>query len=148
QFGNNSWENSANGSFDSAPLATHDFYMNMLSPIALQTASALIRQGYSRELVLNMLIGAIRVEGRSSIAEFRNDPLGEPDATMCPNADEFYGPTKYLNGSPYSPGVRSDACEYHRFQFFLEAAMDWGLNIEVKTVPNPAYTPDAEKQAK
>jgi hypothetical protein len=151
QFAGNTWDNSANGSFDSAPLMTHDFYSNMLSPIALQTASALIQQGYSRELILNTVIAAIRVENGADIVEFRNEPLGEPDAATCPDADQFYGPTGFLNGSPYAPEThRLDPklCEYHYFQFFLEAAMDWGFNIEVKTIPNPADTPDAEKQAK
>jgi hypothetical protein len=151
QFAGNTWDNSSNGSFDSAPLATHDFYANMMSPIALETASALVHMGYSRELVLNTVIAAIRVEGASQTLEYRNDPLGEPDATICPEADQFYGPQRFLNGSPYAPENRQpnlDACEYHIFQFYLQAAMDWGFNIQVKMAPNPAYTPDAVKQAK
>src|SRR6202166_2738586 len=35
QFAGNTWDNTLNGSFDSAPIITHDFYTNMLSPIAL-----------------------------------------------------------------------------------------------------------------
>lgn len=151
QFGSNSWENSSNGSFDSAPLATHDFYANMMSPIPLETASALVHMGYSRELVLNTIIAAIRVEGASQTREYRNDPLGEPDAVTCPEADQFYGPKGFLNGSPYAPEAQQSnlaTCEYHIFQFYLQAAMNWGFNIQVKGVPNPAYTPDAVKQAK
>ena len=151
QFAGNTWDNSSNGSFDSAPLATHDFYANMMSPIPLETASALIHMGYSRELILNTIIAAIRVEGASQTQEYRNDPLGESDAAICPEADDFYGPNGHLNGSPYAPEARQpnlDKCEYHHFQFYLQAAMNWGFNIQVKTVPNPAYTPDAVKQAK
>jgi hypothetical protein len=151
QFATNTWDNSSNGSFDSAPIVTHDFYVNMMSPIPLETASALIHMGYSRELILNTVIAAIRVESASEMHEYRNEPLGEPVAPWCPEADQYYGPRGFLNGSPYAPQARRpdlDACEYHHFQFYLEAAMDWGFNIEVKTVPNPAYTSDAVKQAK
>jgi hypothetical protein len=151
QFAGNTWDNSSNGSFDSAPLATHDFYTNMMSPIPLETASALIHMGYSRELVLNTIIAAIRVENPSQIQEYRNNPFGEPDAATCSEADQFYGPNGHLNGSPYAPEIRQpnlDTCEYHVFQFYLQAAMNWGFNIQVKTTPNPAYTPDAVKQAK
>jgi hypothetical protein len=152
QFAGNSWDNSSNGSFDSAPLASHDFYANMMSPIALETASALIHMGYSRELMLNTVISGIRVEGGGHVDEYRNDPLNEPSAAMCPDASEFYGPNGYLNGSPYAPEARPatdlSTCEYHLFQFYLQAAMTFGFNIQVKSVPNPAYTPDAVKQAK
>jgi hypothetical protein len=151
QFSSNSWDNSSNGSFDSAPLASHDFYANMMSPIALEIGSALIHMGYSRELVMNTLISAIRVQDGSEVHELRNDPLGEPDASVCPDSGEHYGPANYLNGSPYAPEAlppKLQGCEYHIFQFFLQAAMNWGFNIQVISVPNPAYTPDAVKQAK
>lgn len=152
-FAGNSWENSSNGSFDSAPLASHDFYSSMMSPIALETANALIHMGYSRELVLNTMIAAIRVEGGGEVREFPNDPFGEPGADVCPEAGEHYGPRPVglLNDSPYSPqrlNAASEKCEYHRFQFLMQAGMAWGLNIQVTSVPNPAYTPDAVKQAK
>ena len=110
----------------------------MMSPIPLETASALIHMGYSRELILNTIIAAIRVEGASQIQEYRNDPFGEPDAAICSEADQFYGPKGFLNGSPYAPEVRQsnlDTCEYHIFQFYLQAAMNWGFNIQVKTDP-------------
>ena len=151
QLAGNTWDNSSNGSLNSAPLASHDFYANMMSPIALETASALIHMGYSRELVLNTVISAIRVEGGGQINEYRNDPFGEPEAAVCPDASEHYGPNGYLNGSPYAPELRQpglEKCEHHVFQFLLQAAMDWGFNIQVTSVPNPAYTADAVKQAK
>src|SRR6201999_4209867 len=122
QFAGNSWDNSSNGSFDSAPLASHDFYANMMSPIALETASALIHMGYSRELILNTVISDIRVEGASHVHQYRNDPFGEPNATLCPDAGEFYGPAGFVNHSPYAPEnllPKYNVCEYHIFQFYM-----------------------------
>ncbi|UCF50917.1 MAG: hypothetical protein JSV48_15155 [Bradyrhizobium sp.] len=152
-FAGNSWENSSNGSFDSVPLASHDFYANMMSPIALETANALIHMGYSRELVLNTMIASIRVEGGGDVREFRNDPFGEPGPDTCPETGEHYGPQPVglLNASLYAPqrlNAITAKCEYHRFQFLMQAGMAWGLNVQVTSVPNPAYTSDAVKQAK
>jgi hypothetical protein len=152
-FAGNSWENSSNGSFDSVPLASHDFYANMMSPIALETANALIHMGYSRELVLNTMIASIRVEGGGDVREFRNDPFGEPGPDTCPETGEHYGPQPVglLNDSLYAPqrlNAITAKCEYHRFQFLMQAGMAWGLNVQVTSVPNPAYTSDAVKQAK
>jgi hypothetical protein len=87
-FGGNTWDNSSSGSFDSAPLATRDFYTNMLSPIDLQTANALIRQGFSRELVFDAVIGSIRMKERQTgrVIEVINDPALDPVAECPPPA--------------------------------------------------------------
>jgi len=154
-FGGNSWDNSASSSFDSAPLATHDFYSNMLSPIDLQTANALIRQGFSRELVFYSVIGSIRLREQSGrVIEVINDPLLD-SAEACTPAGDFYGPgaDRRVNRSPYAPEAFSNSnelvrCSFHVFEFLLQAMMKWGVNIETSSEPNPAYTPDAVKQAK
>jgi hypothetical protein len=153
-FAGNTWDNSASDSFDSAPLTTHDFYSNMLSPIALETVAALINQGFSRELVLDAIIGSVRIKkDDGSIIEVVNDPLPEPGESTCPSAQEFYGPAEPVNQSPYSLAALSDypqrvRCKFHIFEFLLQAAMLWGFSVEINNVPNPAYTPDAVNQAK
>lgn len=150
-FGSNVWENSSNGSFDSAPLVTRDFYLNMMSPIPLEVINALIHQGISREIILNAMIGAMRIEAPGRVMELKNDPLGEGDSGICPSAAEHYGPAGFLNGSPYSPEHSSfplQSCEFHYFEFFLQAAMNWGFNVETRSIPNPAYSEAAAKQAK
>jgi hypothetical protein len=151
-FGGNTWDNSANSSFDSAPLVTHDFYSNMLSQIDLQIVNALIRQGFSRELVLNAVIGSIRVKDSSGhVTEITNDPLLDPPAPTCPSARDHYGVGHVLNDSPYTLARFNPAltpCQFHRFEFLLQTAMAWGINVETKSEPNPAYSADAVKQAK
>jgi hypothetical protein len=155
-FGGNTWDNSSSGSFDSAPLATRDFYTNMLSPIDLQTANALIRQGFSRELVFDAVIGSIRMKERQTgrVIEVINDPALDPVAE-CPPAGDVYGPGPghIANSSHYAPEALSNGsnlaqCPFHLFEFLMQVTMKWGLSIETKTTPNPAYTPDAVKQAK
>ena len=73
-FSGSTWDNSASMSFDSAPLVTHDFYNDMLTPVPLQVMAAFIHQGFSRELVFNALINSIRVDGLNPPLELTKRP--------------------------------------------------------------------------
>lgn len=141
-FGSNSWENSAQSSFDSAPLESGDFYKAMSSSVDLGTMEALIRQGYSRELVFNALIGSIRVTRyKSSAFEFRNDPLLN---NGCATPGPTYGDMSMTGFKQaldtYSPGKSLGVCEFRHFEFLLQAALEWGLTIEAVDPPKAADT--------
>lgn len=119
-FGGNSTnvlDNNTTTSFQVGVLGSKDFYAGLLSPLGLNDVNLLFNQGFSRELVLYLVIDRITVTDVTGLAK---------------DADDTKAPTAVYYNDPSSP-------TYPRFEHLIAAAMTHGLTTE----PAPYRSPTA-----
>jgi hypothetical protein len=111
-------------SFDVGVFNSKDFYAGMMTPLSLDEANLLFSQGYSRELVLYLLIDSLRV------TDVTNLKTGQDEST-APTFVLYNDPTRpnYHDTDPSAPVSPT-------FERFIKEAMVHGLTTE-------AYAPVA-----
>jgi hypothetical protein len=105
-------------SFDVGVLGSKDFYSGMLTPLGPTDVNLLFSQGYSRELVLYLVVDRLKVT----------------DVTdLKPGQDPALAPTSIYFNDPRSP-------TFAIFKTFVDQAMLHGLTTEVvvPAAPKPA----------
>ncbi|HEX3918099.1 MAG TPA: hypothetical protein VHW60_12240 [Caulobacteraceae bacterium] len=109
-------------SFDTDVLSSKDFYSGMLTPLGPADVNLLFSQGYSREMVLYLVVDRLKVTDVS---------------TMQPGQDDSKEPTSVYFNDPRSPSFAT-------FKTFVDQAMLHGLTTEVTYPPAAAPAPLAQ----
>jgi hypothetical protein len=112
-------------SFDVDVLGSKDFYAGMLTPLEPDDVNLLFSQGYSREMVLYLVVDRLKVTDVSALA---------------PNQDDSHAPTAIYSNDPTNP-------TFPIFRTFVDQAMLHGLTTEI-LAPAEAAAPSAADQGK
>jgi hypothetical protein len=120
----NSLNSNTSTSFDVDVLGSKDFYAGMLTPLEADDVNLLFSQGYSREMVLYLVVDRLKVTDVSALA---------------PGADDSHAPTAVYFNDPTNP-------TFAIFKTFVDQAMLHGLTTEM--IPPPEAPPPAADQSK
>src|SRR5581483_9562276 len=118
-------------SFDVGVLSSKDFYAGLLTPLGLGDVNLLLSQGYSRELVLNLVVDSLKVTDVTDVP---------------PGGDESDAPTHIFYNDPTRPLYfeTGGAPRGASFEGFIREAMEHGLPTEaympVETSTQPTTT--------
>ena len=132
-------------SFDLAPLENKEFYGGFLAQIDLTQVNLLLNAGLSRELVLNSIVKSARVtHANGSVYEYYNDPSNDAwgSEKLSDQCQEIPDVTQVPFGHPIWLGEHAHDCNYQKFQYFMRAAVNYGMTTETHEVPNPAAKTD------
>jgi hypothetical protein len=102
-------DGNTSSSFDTDVLGSKDFYSGMLTPLGPADVNLLFSQGYSREMVLYLVVDRLKVTDVSA---------------MAPGQDDTAAPTAIYFNDPRSP-------TFAVFKSFVDQAMLHGLTTEV-----------------
>jgi hypothetical protein len=148
-FSGNVLDNSEGYTLELAQLRTDTFTKGLMQPIPTMEFDTLAEQGFSRELLMYLLIDSIQLDpgNGESIVTFRNQPWLDDPATCADVSYTDYfdrwadpNPPAQLPSDSYMPfgpgGNPPRTCEFHHFQYLLALAIRYGLRME-PTVPGP-----------
>jgi hypothetical protein len=156
-FGPNSTSNMASMSYELDPLETQAFYNGIVGPISWNIIISLLSR-YPREVLYFALFEGVRITETSpytTVTEYKNDP-GTDNPASCPdfdysNYDRLAFNPSVQDVSVYNPayessiGISHSNCNFHKFQFYVEEAIKYGLVVTSTMVPNPNYNPNDSK---
>jgi hypothetical protein len=157
-FSGNLLDNSEGYTLELAQLRTDTFTKGLMQPIPTEEFDTLADQGFSRELLMYLLIDSIQLDpgGGSPLLTFRNQPwLDDPatcgDVSFADYFDRWSDPNppaqlpsdSYV---PFGPGGNPPrTCEFHHFQYLVALAIRYGLRMEPDTaLPGDTAAPAAD----
>src|SRR5262249_11101439 len=150
-FGGNVIDNSAGYGLGLTQLRTKGFVDAFMTSVPVSELGAFIDQDISHEFLFLLFIELIRVKAGNETFELRNDPTLD-NTSSCPDYDysSYHDRTSRPEEqiSIYQPAELKgllEKCEFHRFQFFIEEAIRYG--VSVARVSHPSTPPGPEKVA-
>lgn len=148
-FSGDVMDNSQGYTLEMSQLRTDTFTKGLLQPIPTMEFETLAEQGFSRELLMYLLIDSIELDPGNGqpIMTFRNQPwLDDPASCADVSYADYFdrwadpNPPAELPSDSYAPfgpgGNPPRSCEFHHFQYLVALAIRYGLRIE-PLIPEP-----------